>query len=634
MEGTNGTSGGKSEDSAQSRRFADDYTKVCALINESDPDAIRRAIRDNFEKCLLGSQYHMIFMLTIGLHRADEGVLQRLVRDFGQRLVSIGKRELIDWMNQADLDEMAERILAKASNAFLDKALVTRLQTIEARRLVNALARAERLGYDTDDIVESDEYVIPTAPGSASATPPIPSTHFVTATAHQQAAPHSHPSPSVSGQVGDLQNPQCTFCHRIFGAASAWGHVCSSSLLRDSFLAQDMFANSSQHLKQKVCLKPPATIGNSEQILACPHCGQSFGGVAGIQYHMLSKVCGDFGEITKEMVAAVKPMPRTAWRAGSVNELNRPTKRSAPDSTPVYISSSNNSPAPREMPSSMLQTPKAVPSSMNTARSEDLPLGTPRPKDMSHLTAHQIESLMGDLRRAEEDFKAKIDKAQASGESEDKIAKRLTSLRNSYACKQSTIRKKYGIKLRERRGRAEMDAERERMGYGAVARQETQGSEDKHADKRARVNDAGDATTTKTQGTPLKQVAVADIGSGLTGSNATAATEDPTASTSQAPRASQDETSRRPSSSYQQGNHRVEIHVPSPTKRRFVSAAADGTPISNLPPSKSPPKVSSGGTMTADELLRQIRGGNTDSSESDSDSDSSSDDDGDGKGQE
>lgn len=55
------------------------------------------------------------------------------------------------------------------SNEFLDKALQRRLKTISARRLVNALAKAERLGYDVQDIVEErensrPEHVIPSIP--------------------------------------------------------------------------------------------------------------------------------------------------------------------------------------------------------------------------------------------------------------------------------------------------------------------------------------------------------------------------------------------------------------------------------------------------------------------------------------
>lgn len=52
-----------SEEIAKSQKFSEDYTKLCTLIAECDEDAVRRAVRDNFEKCLLGSHYHMAFIV-------------------------------------------------------------------------------------------------------------------------------------------------------------------------------------------------------------------------------------------------------------------------------------------------------------------------------------------------------------------------------------------------------------------------------------------------------------------------------------------------------------------------------------------------------------------------------------------
>ena len=44
---------------------------------------------------------------------------------------------------------------------------------------------------------------------------------------------------------------------------------------------------------------------------------------------------------------------------------------------------------------------------------------------------------------------------------------RLEGLRNSFGTRQSIVRKKFGVRLRERRTKAEILAERERMGIGA-----------------------------------------------------------------------------------------------------------------------------------------------------------------------
>lgn len=336
---------------------------------------------------------------------------------------------------------------------------------------------------------------------------------------------------------------------------------------------------------------------------------------------MMNKVCGDFGPVSKEMVQNVKTIPGAAASSYSAPGAPGMVSKKRPH-VEYYTAFQSQSPAPSQVPQvqvqtpqhqSMSQVPTSTPQSSFPNNNQPAPLGTPRAKDMAHLTGPQIEALLSELRRAEEDFKFKIADAKKLGLTEEDTTKKLTSLRNSFACKQSTIRKKYGIKLRERRGRAEMEAERDTMGYGSTPRMGTPASSDKHADKRARVNDAGDASVTQSQeppsqSTPIKQVAVADIGGGLAGSNATAATEDPTMAS-------------QPTSSFQQGNYHVQTYEPA---------------------KKTSPTKVPGGTMTAQELLRQMNGpieidsssssSESESSDSDSDSDSGTEEDGDGPG--
>uniref|UniRef100_L2FDQ0 Uncharacterized protein n=1 Tax=Colletotrichum fructicola (strain Nara gc5) TaxID=1213859 RepID=L2FDQ0_COLFN len=539
-----------SEEIAKSQKFSEDYTKLCTLIAECDEDAVRRAVRDNFEKCLLGSHYHMAFIMNVAMHRADGGILKRAIRDFGQRIVSEGKADLVGWLKPADLDELADNILSKASDQFLDKALVTRLPKIEARRLVNALARANRLGYDANDIVEN-EHVTPTAPAQSSMQRPPAPGHRQRRQRRGRLNPMNVVVPKAPQ---DMNRPECTFCHRVFGNVESWTH----------------------HVKKRLCLRPLVALGNSDHLLLCPHCGQSFNGHAGLQYHMMNKVCGDFGPVSKEMVQNVKTIPGAAASSYSAPGAPGMVSKKRPR-VEYYTASQNQSPAPSQVPQvqvqtpqhqSMSQVPTSTPQSSFPSSNQPAPLGTPRAKDMAHLTGPQIEALLSELRRAEEDFKFKIADAKKLGLTEEDTTKKLTSLRNSFACKQSTIRKKYGIKLRERRGRAEMEAERDMMGYGSTPRMGTPASSDKHADKRARVNGAGDAS---------------------------------------------------PTSSFQQGGYRVQTYEPA---------------------KKTSPTKVPGGTMTAQELLRQMNGpieidsssSSSESESSDSDSDSGTEEDGDGPG--
>lgn len=142
---------------------------------------------------------------------------KRAIHDFGKKMVANAKDELVRHFSTADIDEVSELLLSKASNDFLDKALAMRLRTIEAMPLINALAKAERLGYDPGDIVEQDqrhgqEHVIP-RPQYPSAT---------TAATPPNGVDQSTPQPQKAGS-----GFQCAACYRTFQAQSAFDHVCS-----------------------------------------------------------------------------------------------------------------------------------------------------------------------------------------------------------------------------------------------------------------------------------------------------------------------------------------------------------------------------------------------------------------------
>ncbi|KAK2005611.1 hypothetical protein LZ32DRAFT_633489 [Colletotrichum eremochloae] len=583
------------EDGQRAQRFAEDYARLSTLIMECDPDAVRRAIRDNFEKSLLGSHYHTAFVMNVAMHRSDEDILLRAIRDFGSRIVSAGKHDLVGWMSQSDLDEVADQIISKASNTFLDKALVARLPTIEARRLVNALARAERLGYDANDIVDNERVVasvpvpkdIPSVKDRQPGPEQIPQEPAEQTVAQALAKMEPQPPESINPSV-----PRCQICHRGFPGPIAHNH----------------------HIKRNLCTRPAPLPGPGGEMYTCFFCGQTLSTIGGLQYHMMNKVCGDYGDIPKDRVVPTKPLA----------SLNSPTRQLAPDIVPTHVSSFSNSPAAQHYSTApaAMQTPRAAPPSTQPDSSESVPLGTPQAKDMAHLTATQVHALKEELRIAEENFKIKINDTQRAGGDPGEVQKRLTSLRNSYACKQSTIRKKYNIKLRQRRGREAMENERARMGIPSqVPRTLGTPTRDVHADKRARINGNGDATTTMAteasqQDMPIKTVPVTEMGNGLNGSNATAATQDPTLNVSQParPRSMQGEP-RQPSSSYQQNGYHVEVHVPSPSKKPNAAPEIGDTPS----------QAASGGSLTAKKLLQRMQGSPAnDGDEDDSSSDDSS----------
>lgn len=122
---------------------------------------------------------------------------------------------------------MANYILSTASEQLLDRMLEHRLNTIPARRLVNALARAGRLGYLPTDVIEESagERVYPCSaslpPGSSAATgissspsfsPPIPAPSAAVSSPHLARGlapfPVLHSSaPQVSHDAAFRQSP-------------------------------------------------------------------------------------------------------------------------------------------------------------------------------------------------------------------------------------------------------------------------------------------------------------------------------------------------------------------------------------------------------------------------------------------
>jgi hypothetical protein len=119
-------------------------------------------------------------------------VLRRSVQDFGAQLVQAALPQIINRCSGPELDQVTDLLLSKLSPEFLDRALAQRLETIDARSLVNALARAERLGYDLSDIVverqpDKPEQVVPSLQG---VIPP----DFPTMNGHYHGpSPHHHP---------------------------------------------------------------------------------------------------------------------------------------------------------------------------------------------------------------------------------------------------------------------------------------------------------------------------------------------------------------------------------------------------------------------------------------------------------
>ncbi|KAL1866758.1 hypothetical protein VTK73DRAFT_4550 [Phialemonium thermophilum] len=460
--GTHGFASPTRDYDAADPKFVDDLARITHAIQQSIPEAVRRAVRDNWAKALLGTEFHQNFVLRLELRNSGPSIFRGIVKDFGAKLVADCKDDLVKHFRTSDVDDVAEHILSVASDDFLDKCLEKRLLTIEAKPLVRALARAERLGYEPGDVVDETERerVIPTHTSGIPSGPQSPSVRV----------PQGEPTPAMGySNMGQLQ---CQRCFRVFSHPSAMTH----------------------HIKKSVCSRPAPSADGFRY--CCPHCGQGFTQSAGLQYHRLNKVCGDFDDVPPAASQVPPPTPQ--------------------DHAPVKQGdySSQFSPANR-----FTFTPPSVSSK----------IGDP----YAHLSPEQLRCMNEEMHDAELLYAAKMRDAEAIPDPEQRRS-RLDGLRNSFTSKQSMIRKKYGVRLRERRTRAELEAERERMlkrsspsstpskdigRAGANGTHPASGDDGSPDAKRRRLDEHGNSgpvssQTPATQGplpSPAKHVVVADV---------------------------------------------------------------------------------------------------------------------------
>ncbi|KAI1208711.1 uncharacterized protein F4807DRAFT_429069 [Annulohypoxylon truncatum] len=527
----------KREHHLENPKFLDDLSRLTHAMQQSVSSAVRRAIRDNWQKCLLGSEFHHAFLLNAVIHHSNGVIIRRSIKDFGAQMVAESKHEIISHLTTPDLDELADEILEKASDYFLDCALERRLKTIDARSLINALARAERLGYENSDIIEDhkkDE-------SNFNPTPALfdPSPHPVVDPAPRLQ--HRPSMPSVQQGRG-LAPPilQCPLCWRKFDSTQPYEY----------------------HVQKQVCTKQPPNKDGFP--LACKHCGAGFLTKVGQQYHIANHVCGEHGT-----------MPATP-------------KGSTHTGSPITLSSGNNSPihpSPLPPPRTLIEVPLpsqplATPVKSRGAAAESPGSLAKEHSPYAHLTPATLARLNEELRQAEITYTARFKEAEEIQDPAQRQVK-LEGLQNSFSTKQSIIRKKYGVRLRNRRTKAEIDNERQRMGWKHNSPSQ---AEDTPSAKRRRTDDgpahlspqasnnalANPATIAPTNGNPEHKVdhlAVSDINAGLGGSSATAATDDPT-STKRASASPQSQASRAQElaqnslSTLQKKGYRVSSHVP------------------------------------------------------------------------
>ncbi|KAI0101594.1 hypothetical protein GGR51DRAFT_529492 [Nemania sp. FL0031] len=529
-------------------KFNRDLSLLADAVQQSCPEAVRRVIRDKWEKCIMGSEFHHAFLMNALIHHASGTIMRRAVRDFGQNMVSEARHEIAAHLRSQDIDEIASVILEGCSDQFLDRALEKRLTTIDARSLINALARAERLGYESSDILEDrPEKLAPMAqmhsPGFTQASlianaPPQPQPQLpvhARSSLLPQTQPTQHSSP-----VTDLR---CRLCWRTFQNTKPYEY----------------------HVQKQICMKTNSDAQKYQHW--CQECGAGFTTKVGQQYHIANAVCG------LHATAPATPKPQAPAPKSDVPPLSTIPSTQLPPASQYYAT-------PVQPTASYMESP-----------------GSSADDPYKHLTAEKRAALDEELRQAELIYAPRFEEAKEIADPVARKAK-VDSLQNTFSTKQSMIRKRYGVRLRVRRTRAEIEGERSRMGlkHGLSSPGFT-------VETPSAKRQKSDHPVQSPVPSPINHLSVSEMNnSGLGGSTATAATTDPTASTMLSQVASGNPEVQSPPSnslsSLQRKGYRVSSHVGQTTQSGSPPApTATSTPIASSTPATAPiPAPGSGPT--------------------------------------
>ncbi|KAI2640623.1 hypothetical protein GGS26DRAFT_539080 [Hypomontagnella submonticulosa] len=525
----------KRDHQRENPKFADDQSRLTHAIQQSVSSAVRRVIRDNWEKCLLGSEFHHAFLLNAVIHHSNGVIIRRSLKDFGAKMVSEAKHEIVAHLSSTDIDELSDDILEKASDRFLDLALQRRLRTIDARSLINALAHAERLGYENSDILEEqNEQSSRFNPAPALFDPsPNPAP-----TEPASRLKHRSSLPSVQQTRAPAPVLQCPLCWRKFEHPQPYEY----------------------HIQKQVCTKEPPT--NEGFPFSCGRCGAGFITKVGQQYHLNNHVCGEHGTMPATPRAPVNAASPITLSSGNNSPVQHPAAASRPSFGQDAYRQAVTPMHPRE---SLVGTPKSQ------SRDQD---------PYAHLNPGTLERLNEELQQAEITYTARIKEAEGIQDPAQRQL-RLDGLQNSFSTKQSIIRKKYGVRLRNRRTKAEIDSERQRMGWKHGSPGQPEGAP---SAKRQRTDDGPSHAISQPESSGSSErkashLPVSDMTSGLAGSNATAATTDPTLpkSTSSQQQQQQQESAENSLSSYQRKGYRVSSHLPQPSQPSSTDTMTEGS---------------------------------------------------------
>ncbi|CAG8950708.1 hypothetical protein HYFRA_00002918 [Hymenoscyphus fraxineus] len=318
-----------------------EIARLQEAVDEASPEAARQILHKNWRKFLFEDvdDMHVIFVLRALLKNCSFSVMERVSKDG-----NLFKGNILKAAVKSDV--VASQILG--SKEIVDQLCADRIREVDAKVLLNWLAKGRRLGYSENDIMEINGWVHPdthnnandvvmmdshpTPNGFPRPPPPAPPAFRAPPPNNQPPPPHNPlPSPghapqqplpqqSVPQQPPPQQAPPpalqpvlpasggrmvCNYCSRTFDHVSGFNY---------------------HHLK-KVCTKEPPATGWK---WTCEFCFQGFTTKQGREYHNLKGVC-ETCDIPPTTPLLASSTPQTNFQAGTV-----PSSVPTPPAVPSY----------------------------------------------------------------------------------------------------------------------------------------------------------------------------------------------------------------------------------------------------------------------------------------------------------
>ncbi|KAI1435308.1 hypothetical protein GGR50DRAFT_336026 [Xylaria sp. CBS 124048] len=493
--------------------FKRDLSLVADVIQRASPEAVREAVREKWQKCSMGSEFHEAFLMNAMLHHTNGAVLRRAIRDFGRTMVKEARDEVASHLKQADIDAIAATILEKCSDEFLDKALAKRLGTIDGRSLINALARAGRLGYDQSDVLEEDdkERVVP-VPVAQMRSPPLAMPSLISTEAQW-------PLDALTGPHGEVTETQPA------------GHPsCITTDLKCKLCCREFKHTRpyEYHVQKQLCTKVYSGTVRDRKFM-CDECGACFTTKISQQYHFMNAVCGR--EATPKSSAVRRSSG--ARRSSSTQKFSAATTSKPRHNTSLKGDPTSSHNGPNSQPNS----------SQRSQFTEELQL-------IKTSYAAQVKETV------------KMDSAQGKP--------KLNSLQDTFDTKRGLLMGKYDMEHPS--ARIEPEGLQKVLKHGLASSPST--ASEMPSAKRLKSDYRGPLsamdTVLQAHGStpPMSHLAVSQMGSGLSASTATAATSDPTLSTFSSRQASaENHSSEKSLTSSQQKGYKASSHLAGPRAR-------------------------------------------------------------------